>query len=169
MSTSRKPHFNTTHGLSQTRIYDVWKQMLRRCYNPNCKDFKNYGGRGISVCDEWLDIHGFVSWANKSGYRPKVTIERRDVNQGYSPDNCSWIENERQALNTTRSRFITHNGETLHISDWARRTGINCRTLKGRLNRGWDAELMLTLPAKSGRNHLNGAVLGATSVPTKAS
>lgn len=94
----------TTHGLSKSKLYDVHRQMLQRCYNPKCKDFKNWGRRGIQVCDPWHDLAAFMVWALHSGYRDGLTIERQNVNGNYEPTNCTWISNELQALNRTNTR-----------------------------------------------------------------
>lgn len=138
---------NRIHGMSQgasRRLYDVHRQMMRRCRDPACRDFPLYGARGITVCDEWRHVSAFVAWAMSSGYQPGLTIERKDNGAGYSPGNCTWIPNERQARNTRRLRLITAHGKTMFASDWSRETGINVRTIIGRLNRGWSHELAVT-------------------------
>lgn len=141
-----------THGLSNSKLYDVWRQMNQRCFNPFCKDYRNYGGRGIKVCKSWRNIKEFISWARSSGYKSGLTIERKDVNKDYAPSNCCWIDNKHQARNTRKVRKLTYQGVTRTVSDWADLTGINHRTLKGRLNRGWSAQKALTLKPKHGRN-----------------
>lgn len=147
-----KKHFNTTHGLSKFKLYDVHRQMLKRCYDSNSKDYPGYGGRGISVCKEWNDVHAFFNWAYKSGYKEGLTIERIDVNGNYCPENCTWIENKMQGRNTRRVRFLQYDGKSMSVSDWSRETGINIRTLINRLNLGWSVEKTLSsIPAK-GRN-----------------
>lgn len=137
-----------THGLSTHRLYDVHRQMLRRCENPNSKDYPLYGARGISVCDEWQDIHAFFDWALASGYEQGLTIERIDNDKGYSPDNCTWIPNERQAHNTRRLLLITHNGITDYASSWARRTGLPIRTIISRKRYGWDDARTIETPVR---------------------
>lgn len=93
---SKEAH--TKHGLHGTRLYKVWKGMLGRCYNPKHKAFKNYGGRGITVCDEWRrDFKAFHDWAMANGYdekalRGKCTIDRINVNDGYRAGNCRWVD-----------------------------------------------------------------------------
>lgn len=145
---------NRTHGFSKTKpkLYDVHRQMMQRCYNLANKDYPNYGGRGIKVCEDWHDIGKFIEWAELSGYKDKVTIERLDVNGNYCPNNCSWIVNERQALNTRKVRLYTYRGVTKTISDWAEEYNLTKYTLKGRLNLGWDMEETLKLPPAFGRN-----------------
>ena len=91
------------HGLSHTRLYAIRKYMLRRCYNHNYKTYRDYGGRGIRVCDEWLDKQtgavAFYEWAMNNGYRDDLSIDRIDVNGDYCPRNCRWVNNTVQARN----------------------------------------------------------------------
>ena len=91
---------NITHGLGLHRFYDTWRQMLQRCNNPKYKDYKDYGARGITVCEEWLDVANFVAWAEKTYPNTKgVSLDRIDNDKGYSPDNCRWATQSVQALN----------------------------------------------------------------------
>lgn len=144
-----------THGLSNAypKLYDVWKAMRQRCRNPGNKDFKNYGGRGISICAEWDDFAKFHRWAVGSGYCEGVTIERVDVNGNYCPDNCTWIPNERQALNTRRIRTFEYKGEHLTARQLAEIAGVGVLTMKARLTHyGWDVERAVTEEAFKGKN-----------------
>ena len=89
-----------THGRSNSRFYKTWKHMVGRCSNPNNKDYKDYGARGIIVCDEWLDIRNFTEWCNST--YPKLedyTLDRIDNDKGYSPENCTWSDKTTQAIN----------------------------------------------------------------------
>lgn len=140
-----------THGFGGTKIYDVWRQMRLRCSDPTHKDYPGWGGRGIRVCEEWNDIHAFVAWAGANGYGDGVTIERVDNMRGYSPENCCWIPNARQAKNSRRQVLVTIDGVTKDLSDWALCSGISVRTLIGRARRGWPPERML-IAAVVGRN-----------------
>ncbi len=138
-----------THGLSWSKLYAVRRMMIRRCYDPTCKDFPHWGARGITVCDEWrAGIRPFFDWAMASGYKDGVTIERRDNNGPYCPENCTWIPNERQAANTRRLRMITLDGETHYVSEWSRRLNMPLRTILSRLRYGWSDEDTLRRPVR---------------------
>lgn len=144
-----------THGLSKanTLLHNVWKAMRQRCSNPINKDYSNYGGRGIVVCDAWGDFAEFHKWAVSTGYRKGVTIERVDVNGNYEPSNCTWIVNERQALNTRRIRMFEYKGEQFTIRQLADIAGVSLRTMKSRLTSyGWSVERAVSEPAFKGKN-----------------
>lgn len=143
---------NITHGLSGSKLYDVWRQMLRRCYDDSCKDYLNYGKRGIRVSSSWHDVSNFVAWAKQSGYRNGLTIERVDVNGNYKPSNCVWIKNKLQARNTRKVTRLTYKGETKPLLEWAEIFKVNPRTVKGRLSLGWSVEKALTVFPIKGRN-----------------
>lgn len=138
-SSARNGRKNKTHGFSTGRtkkLYDVHRQMMRRCYSEDSKDYKNYGGRGIKVCHEWKTLGGFISWAHQNGYRPKMTIERIDVNDDYRPSNCTWTPNRRQSMNRRITRKFTINGETKTLSEWCQICGVLYTTARGRLRAG---------------------------------
>lgn len=140
---------STTHGQSMTKLYYVWKQMINRCENKNVKSFSVYGGRGISVCDEWHDFSLFYQWATKTGYKYGLTIERMDVNGNYTPENCCWITRKEQNRNRRSNVFITYNGETKIFSEWADEYGINRATLRHRIfDYGWSIDKALNTPVK---------------------
>lgn len=142
----------TRHGDSGKRLHYVWKAMRQRCYNPNNKDYPNYGGRGISVCKKWSSYLEFKKWALENGYRKGLTLERKDVNSNYSPKNCTWILNEFQALNTRKLATLTYKGKTRTLIEWSEITGIGVKTLKGRIVRGWSPYRTLTVEPVIGRN-----------------
>lgn len=127
----------TKHEGSGTRLYEIWQGIKKRCLNPNKHAYKYYGALGIKVCSEWLSFEPFRDWALGSGYNDNLTIERRDCNGNYEPNNCIWIPLSEQNNNKSNSRFITYMGKTQTLRDWSRELGINYSTLHGRLCRGW--------------------------------
>lgn len=123
---------NTKHGLSDSPLYFVHSSMLARCYNSNSDSYEHYGGRGITVCDEWQGENGFLnfySWAMKSGYKKGLTIERKNFNDGYSPQNCTWASRAEQACNKRDTHFVTYKGETKPMSFFLREYHISRKTL----------------------------------------
>lgn len=102
-----------THSLSKSRVYKCWTSIKDRCFRTNCKSYKNYGGRGITICDEWKnDFQVFYDWAMQNGYSDELTIDRIDNNGNYCPENCRWVDMKVQA-NNTRRNVIMNNGKTL--------------------------------------------------------
>jgi len=123
-----------------------WLKMMQRCGNPKQVGYHNYGGRGIKVCDRWHKLSNFIA---DMGPRPspKHSIERRDNNGDYTPSNCKWATRHEQHRNMRRNVWLTLDGVTLCLKDWARSTGMDQMTIKGRLRRGWSVRDTLTLPA----------------------
>ena len=108
--------------------------MLKRCYKENNQAYKDYGGRGITVCDEWKNSFvEFAKWAMKNGYKDDLTIDRIDNNGNYEPSNCRWATKAEQARNTRKNKFFTYNGETKIISEWSRILEIPQTTLFRRI------------------------------------
>ena len=142
----------TKHGLEHTRIYRIWRGMLNRCYNPRSNRYHRYGGRGITVCDEWKnDVKAFYDWALSSGYREELTIERKDNDGPYCPENCTWATVKEQLNHTSRNRFVTVGGITKTVSQWAEETGLTTGIVFGRLKRGWPIEEAVIMPVGTRR------------------
>ena len=121
--------------------------MKKRCYNPTCRSYKDYGARGIVIHQEWLDdFRSFYDWAISNGYKDELSIERIDVNKPYEPTNCCWVPVSEQAKNTTRNVFYEYKGEKKILGDWAKEFGLPFTTVRKRLNRGWSLEKALTTP-----------------------
>lgn len=141
---------NTKHGMKHTRIYNEWCGINRRCYNQNDRCYNNYGGRGITICDEWKnDFQAFYNWAMANGYADDLTIDRIDVNGNYEPSNCRWITRKEQGNNTRRNHLLTYNGKTQTLAQWADEIGISYDTLCSRIvQRHWDIERALTTPVR---------------------
>lgn len=118
-----------THGLTGTRIYRIWKCMRTRCNNPNRKDYKNYGGRGIKLCPEWDNFLNFYEWAMANGYDDSLTIERIDVDKGYEPNNCCWITNKEQAKNKQDTLRLIYKGKPISAIELSKITGISKNTI----------------------------------------
>ena len=136
------------HRMTNSAEHRVWSGMKGRCRNPNDPAWLDYGGRGITVCDEWNKFENFY---RDMGPRPSPehSIERRDNDKGYSPDNCYWATRQEQALNRRNSTKLTLNGETLNILRWSERLGISESLIYWRLNKGnWSVERTLTTPVK---------------------
>ena len=135
------------HGGYKTRLYHIWVGMRHRCFAPTDKYYRNYGERGITVCDEWAnDFITFRDWALTHGYADNLTIERIDVNGNYEPQNCCWITRAEQPKNTRISKRYTYNGETKTLRDWSVALGGCPDLVKDRLKRGWDIEDAITTP-----------------------
>lgn len=142
-----------THGDSNTRLYNIWEGMIRRCYQRQRRQYKSYGGRGITVCDEWRnDYLTFKKWALDNNYSDNLTIDRIDVNGNYCPENCRWIPFSEQSKNRTVCNFITIGDKTQIQADWAREYGINPDNLSYRLKHGWELIEALTTPVGKRRS-----------------
>lgn len=112
-----------------------------RCYNPNDKAYHNYGGRGIRMCDEWLnDINSFIEWALSHGYKKELAIDRKENNGDYSPDNCRFITLKENNQNRRSTKFFTYQGETLNLMQWCEKLGLSYNTVLMRIRRGWSFE-----------------------------
>ena len=123
------------HGKRWTREYNVWLCAKNRCFNPRCKTYPDYGGRGIQMCDEWK--HSFNAFLEHMGKCPEgMTLDRINNDGNYEPANCRWTTVQTQNNNQRRTRMITHNGETLPMSVWAAKLGIPYQTLQTRLHKG---------------------------------
>jgi hypothetical protein len=148
---------NITHGNTHTRLYRIWGGMKARCYIPTASGYKHYGAKGIRVYDNWLDFSLFKNWAYTNGYNNSLTIERKDNNGNYEPDNCIWIPGYRQASNTSKNVFIYFNGKKQTLADWAKELRIQESTIRYRYHKGLPLEEVLseidrrTVPSYYGR------------------
>lgn len=152
----RRIEVNITHGGTYTRLYNIWCGMKARCYNPNSEKYKNYGARGIKICEQWVnDFHNFSEWAKVNGFVEKAsygqcTIDRINVDGDYSPENCRFTTLKEQMNNTTRNRYIEYNGNIKTVSQWSDYSGINQSCLLRRLKLGWSIEKALLTPIRKG-------------------
>jgi len=138
----------TKHGQGTSRVYKVWTGMKQRCANPNNDEYKNYGDRGVYVCDEWQDFEVFAAWAEENGYDGKLDIDRIDNDGPYSPENCHWVTRSENLRNTRRSRKLTALGETKTMIAWSEdeRCQVSYVTLSSRIRRDWNPEDAILTP-----------------------
>lgn len=125
--------------------------MKGRCYTKTDRAYKDYGGRGITICDEWLGEKGFENfykWSMANGYTDDLSIDRIDNNKGYSPDNCRWADEKTQCRNRRTNHLITFNGETKSMAEWSEITRIPYSTICRRIKLGWKVEDILTREVK---------------------
>ena len=143
----------TKHGKKHTRLYNIWCNMKKRCYNKNFTYYSNYGGRGIEVCDEWKnDFQAFYDWSMNNGYNDLLTIDRIDNDKGYSPENCRWVTRKVQNSNSRNCHYLEYKGETHTISEWAELVDIPMKTIHLRITRlKWSVERALTTPVHNYR------------------
>lgn len=125
------------HGRSATSEYGIWREMIRRCEDPRSRGYGAYGGRGIKVCARWRG--SFDAFFADMGSRPTADhqIDRINNDGDYSPENCRWLTRKEQGRNLRRNRRISHNGETLSVTEWSERLNLSRDTISTRLRRGW--------------------------------
>lgn len=137
--------YNLAHGMSQTRLYRAWDSMKARCYRKTTAPYKNYGDRGIIVCEEWRESFiAFRDWALANGYVEGLSLDRIDPNGNYEPKNCRWVTMKVQENNRRNNRRIEFNGKTHTMSEWSEILGISQYALFNRFRRGWSIERALT-------------------------
>ncbi len=141
---------SATHGESKSRLYKIWAGIKSRCYDKQSRSYRKYGQRGITVCQEWCDSYeSFKAWAMANGYTDELTLDRKDNDGNYCPENCRWATQKEQQNNRRNNRLLTYNGETLTASQWNERLGFTRGTVSQRLNKlGWSVEKALTTPIK---------------------
>lgn len=136
---------NPTHGQSRTFEHRVWKGMRQRCLNPLNAVYRDYGGRGIRICERWDSFENFLADMGPVP-GPKHSIERKDPNGNYEPDNCVWLPKRRQSRNRRDTIRLAFNGETKPLIEWAEHLGLSYKALRARRDRGWTDEQILTTP-----------------------
>lgn len=144
-----------THNMTHDRLYRVYVAMKTRCYYKKYKYYYNYGGRGIKVCEEWMDPGAFFKWALENGYDPNLpskecTLDRIDVNGDYCPENCRWISRKEQSNNRRNTVFMNYKGKKLPIKEVAELTGIPHITIYKRIKKGCSEEEILQPPMNVG-------------------
>jgi hypothetical protein len=147
----------TKHGYRGEKLNWVWSSMKQRCSNPNNAAYKNYGGRGIRVCDEWQEYAPFREWAFNNGYVEGLLLDRKNNNGNYEPKNCRWVTRIEQNRNKRSNRLITYEGKTMCATEWASELGVPSRLLLDRLNLRWNAkDTLTTKTGEGGRYHGTG-------------
>lgn len=141
-----------THGKSYTKLYGIWGSMIKRCRNPKDYHYEQYGRRGIIVCDEWLDYLTFEAWALSNGYVEGLSIDRRDVDGNYCPQNCRWVTDYTQMNNRRNTYYLEYNGVRLSLSEWSAQTGLSRATIRQRILAGWGVEKALTTPLDASKS-----------------
>lgn len=134
------------HGMSHTRIFNIWQKMIRRCESPNDKSYPRYGGRGITVCEKWHSFQPFYEWAKENGYDDTLTIDRIDNDKGYSPDNCRWSDAYTQSQNRRSCLVFEKDGKSQTLKQWCRDIGISYTTVYQRIRHGWSFERAISEP-----------------------
>ena len=136
---SKQGKANAKHHQAHTRLYHIYQGMKQRCYNKNALDFANYGGRGVKICDEWLNNPTtFFEWAIDNGYQDNLTIDRIDVNKSYAPCNCKWATRKQQTRNRRNTIYLTYECETQPMSYWAAKFNKNLKSMYKRYHAGWN-------------------------------
>lgn len=142
-----------THGCNGDPFYPTWWGMMRRCYHKSNHNYERYGGRGITVCDEWHDPSVFIVWARSTfpAGHEDFTLDRINNDMEYSPENCRWVSAKTQANNRRSNVLETINGKTKTLSEWCTQYNIKPETVRARQKAGMDFETALTTPVKSHR------------------
>lgn len=141
-------HGHARRGIKLTTTYKTWQAMMTRCYNAKVKSFKDYGGRGITVCDGWHLFENFLAYM---GERPEgMTLDRIDNDKGYTPDNCRWATKTTQARNTRANHIVDFRGERMTQIEFAERIGMKQKTVSWRLRNGWTPEQVANTPPYAG-------------------
>ncbi len=134
------------------RLYWTWKNMIRRCEDSRAPDYNRYGGRGISVCEEWHDLSAFLEWAYTHGWKENLTLDRIDNEGSYCPENCRWADYITQCNNRRSNIILEYDGKKMTVAQWSREIGIIPETLLQRLKRGWSVEDTLSKPLRYQRD-----------------
>ena len=143
-----KANWNYKHGETGTRLHKIWCSMHERCERPKHTHYKDYGGRGIKVCDEWGEYLPFAEWARTNGYSEQLTLDRIDNDGDYEPDNCRWVKVREQQNNKRSNRVIMYHGKEYTLTQLAEYAGLKKTTLKERLNNGWSIEDAVERPVR---------------------
>ena len=137
-----------THGMSHTRLHNIWLTMRQRCEKPNCSTYHKYGAKGIRVCDEWGSFESFRDWSLANGYTDLLTIDRIDPCGNYEPSNCRWVTQKVQQNNRSNNIYLTYKGNTHSIIEWSEIMKMPLRILYDRYYRGWETNRIFEQPVR---------------------
>ena len=144
---------NARHNLSNARIYHIWQNIKRRCYNQNYKYYSYYGKKGITMCDEWKSsFESFYEWSMSAGYSDKLTIDRINSNGNYEPNNCRLVTRKEQQNNISSNLNFTIDGKTKTLAQWCEIYNVPHERTRYRVKNGWDILSALTTPPNQSRN-----------------
>lgn len=144
-----KETYKFKHGYSDHPLYDCWVAIKSRCLKPNDPKYKDYGGRGITICEEWKnDFCSFLEWALANGYNKCLTIDRINNNGNYTPQNCRWTTRKVQQNNTRHNKYLEYNGETKTLAQWCELLKLNRSTIDNRLSHGYSVTEAFEKPIK---------------------
>lgn len=148
------------HGKTHTRLCRIWIQMKNRCNNPKTKRYKDYGGRGITICGEWQNnFQKFYDWSMSNGYTDDLTIDRIDNDGNYEPCNCRWATVKEQNRNSRKCNMIFYKGETHCLKEWGEILNISYDALRSRMRQHWEIERMLETPVRKHKEYVNRKVI----------
>lgn len=146
-SGSNNPNYK--HGLKNTRLFRIWADMKSRCFNPNVPSYVRYGGRDITVCDEWKNnFQVFYDWSMSNGYQDDLTIDRKDNDGNYEPSNCHWTTVKKQSLNRSDNHIVNLDEISKPLIAWCEEYEISYKTVRDRLKRGWLYQDALSKPVQ---------------------
>ena len=143
--------FKYHHNKVYTRLYNIYRGMIERCYYPSCNHYYEYGGRGIKICDEWLNKENgfkrFYKWSVENGYQDNLSIDRINNDRNYYPENCRWADVKVQSNNRSTCVYIKYKNYIFNVEQWSEIIGIPRSTILNRLNRGWNVDDSLRTPS----------------------
>lgn len=137
-----------THGMSHSRLHNIWLTMRRRCEKPKCSAYHKYGAKGVRVCSEWSSFECFRDWSLANGYNDTLTIDRINPLGNYEPNNCRWVTQKVQQNNRNNNIKLTYCGETHVLTDWEKIMGIPYHILYDRYRRKWDVDRIFEQPIR---------------------
>lgn len=148
LSSQRLKKSNYRHGGKDERLYEIFLGIHKRCENPHMWAYDRYGGRGITVCEEWKEYAPFRSWALSNGYADDLTIDRIDNDEGYAPGNCRWVNRMVQSNNKSNNVMLEYDGKRYTAAELAKYAGMKYTTLIGRLKHGWTVAKAFETPVR---------------------